>query len=58
MYCGYSLEPPRRGGFNMCPQFMILINDKKISNFLPKIFIFHHFEKLFILHGLVFKMKT
>ena len=20
--CGYSLEPPRRGGSNVCPQFM------------------------------------
>ena len=27
--CGYSLEPPRRGGSNEYPQFMILSRNKK-----------------------------
>ena len=29
--CGYTLEPPRRDGFNECPQFMFWIKNKKIS---------------------------
>ena len=28
--CGYSLEPPRRGGSNEYPQFMSLSRNKKI----------------------------
>ena len=28
--CGYSLEPPRRGGFNKYPQSMFLSRNKKI----------------------------
>ena len=28
--CGYSLEPPRRGGSNECPQSMFLNWNKKI----------------------------
>ena len=27
--CGYSLEPPRRGGSNVYPQFMFLSRNKK-----------------------------
>ena len=27
--CGYSLEPPRRGGSNECPQSMFLSRNKK-----------------------------
>ena len=27
--CGYSLEPPRRGGSNEYPQFMFLSKNKK-----------------------------
>ena len=27
--CGYSLEPPRRGGSNECPQFMFLSRNKE-----------------------------
>ena len=30
MDCGYSLEPPRRGGSNEYPQFMFLSRNKKI----------------------------
>ena len=34
--CGYSLEPPRRGGSNEYPQYMILQNKKnKISPCKP-----------------------
>ena len=31
--CGYSLEPPRRGGYNMYPQSMFWAKIRKISNF-------------------------
>ena len=27
--CGYTLEPPRRGGSNKYPQFMFWIRNKK-----------------------------
>ena len=29
--CGYSLEPPRRGGSKECPQSMFLSRNKKIN---------------------------
>ena len=29
IYCGYSLEPPRRGGSNEYPQSMFLNRNKK-----------------------------
>ena len=32
--CGYSLEPPRRGGSNEYPQFMFLGRNKK-NNIYP-----------------------
>ena len=32
--CGYSLEPPRRGGFNEYPQYMFLSINKK-NNVYP-----------------------
>ena len=32
--CGYSLEPPRRGGSNECPQSMFLNRNKK-NNLYP-----------------------
>ena len=39
--CGYSLEPPRRGGSNEYPQSMFLSrNMKKISEFLSQNFQF------------------
>ena len=34
IYCGYSLEPPRRGGSNEYPQFMVLSRNKK-NNVYP-----------------------
>ena len=30
--CGYSLEPPRRGGSNVCTQSMFCAKIRKISN--------------------------
>ena len=30
IYCGYSLEPPRRGGSNEYPQYMFLLRNKKV----------------------------
>ena len=39
--CGYSLEPPRRGGSNEYPQSMFWAEIRKISDFfLPKKFPF------------------
>ena len=34
IYCGYSLEPPRRGGSNQYPQYMFLSKNKK-NNVYP-----------------------
>ena len=31
IYCGYSLEPPRRGGSNEYPQSMFLSRNKKTN---------------------------
>ena len=31
MDCGYSLEPPRQGGSNGCPQYMFLSKNKKTN---------------------------
>ena len=33
--CGYSLEPPRRGGSNEYPQSMFLSKNKKNNNVYP-----------------------
>ena len=53
--CGYSLEPPRRGGSNVYPQSMFWAKIRKISKFFSgKFFIFYNFKNLFILHGHVF----
>ena len=38
--CGYSLEPPRRGGSNKYPQFMFRAETRKISEFLSEKFQF------------------
>ena len=56
--CGYSLEPPRRGGSNEYPQSMSWSKNKKnIENFLLKSFNFYNLKKLCILHGHVFVMN-
>ena len=31
IYCGYPLEPPRRGGSNEYPQYMFLSRSKKYN---------------------------
>ena len=31
--CGYSLEPPRRGGSNECPQSMFFLSTKKNNGY-------------------------
>ena len=38
--CGYSLEPPRRGGSNEYPQSMFLIRNKKnnVYHFKPQFY--------------------
>ena len=38
--CGYSLEPPRRGGSNVYPQSMFLAKLRKITFFPLKIIDF------------------
>ena len=43
--CGYSLEPPRRGGSNVYPQSMFWSKNKKNSKYLLLIF-FHFFATL------------
>ena len=41
--CGYSLEPPRRGGSTEYPQSMFLAEIRKISQFF--ILIFSYFRR-------------
>ena len=43
--CGYSLEPPRRGGSNEYPQSMFLSGNKKIM-YTPVIPGFTIYEKV------------
>ena len=38
--CGYSLEPPRRGGSNEYPQSMFFSRNEKYKNFLSENFHF------------------
>ena len=55
--CGYSLEPPRRGGSNEYPQSMFWSKNKKnIKTFLMKFSFFATEKNLYILHGQVFVM--
>ena len=44
--CGYSLEPPRRGGSNGYPQSMFLIRNKK-NNVYPCKPQFHYIKVVF-----------
>ena len=39
--CGYSLEPPQRGGSNEYPQFMFLSRNKKIDVYPYKPQFYH-----------------
>ena len=52
--CGYSLEPPRRGGSNIVPTINVL--SKNIKTFLINFSIFTDEKNLCILHGQVFVM--
>ena len=55
--CGYSLEPPRRGGSNEYPQSLIWAEIWKISEFLSKNFQFLVVKFSVYLDRLVFVMK-
>ena len=48
--CGYSLEPPRRGGSNVYPQSMFRAKIRKISK------TFYYLREICILQGRVFVM--
>ena len=55
--CGYSLEPPRRGGSNEYPQSMFLSRNKKKSDFLSEHFHFFFVVKFSVyLNRFVFVM--
>ena len=50
--CRYTLEPPRRGGSNECPQAMFWIKNKKTPFFFIKVW----FKRVYF-HGHAFLMK-
>ena len=52
--CGYSLEPPQRGGSNVYLQSMFWAKIRKISKFFSRNFQFYRWKNLCILHGHVF----
>ena len=55
IYCGYSLEPPRRGGSNEYPQYMSWAeNWKKISEFLSEKFLSEKFSVSVFFGGEIF----
>ena len=49
--CGYSLEPPRRGGSNEYPQSMFLSRDKKNNVYpgKPQFFYMILFRHVFVI---------
>ena len=56
--CGYSLEPPHRGGSNEYPQSMFCVEIKKISEFLSENFQFLKVKfsmnrRVFVMLGLI-----
>ena len=55
--CGYSLEPPRRGGSNEYPQSMFEQKYKKYQSFYLKIFSFFEVKFSIYLYRRVFVMK-
>ena len=56
--CGYSLEPPRRGGVKRVPTIYVLNkNNKHIFFFSPESFQFLELKNLCVLHRQVFVMK-
>ena len=56
--CGYSLEPPRRGGSNVYPQSMFWAKVRKISKNFCWIFSILTLRKIYKLHGRVFIMQV
>ena len=57
--CGYSLEPPRRGGSNVYPQSMFGAKIRKISIFLLlKIFTLYMYRKLHVFVMEYYNIKT
>ena len=57
--CGYSLEPPRRGGSNEYPQSMFWAEIRKISEFfLSENFQFLEVKSSVYLNRRVFEMST
>ena len=46
IYCGYSFEPPRRGGSNVYPQSMFGAKIRKIAKFSTENFIFFTILKI------------
>ena len=56
--CGYSLEPPRRGGSNQYPQSMLWAEIWKLSDFFLKIFIFWWWNFQYIWIGVFSLLKS
>ena len=54
--CGYSLEPPRRGGSNVYPQSVLSKNKKNVKKNSNEIVDFHNQKIFCIVHGRVFVM--
>ena len=57
--CGYTLEPPRRGGSNEYPQSMFWSKNKKnrYTPAYPSFAIYKCGSRAYTLHGHVFMMK-
>ena len=60
MECGYTLEPPRRGGSNEYPQSMFWSKNKKnrFTPAYPSFTIQKWGSRRYTLHGHVFVMKN
>ena len=56
--CGYSLEPPRRGGSNEYPQSIFLSRNMKNISFLSKNFQFLEVKYSIYLNRRVFVMRS
>ena len=56
--CGYSLEPPHRGGSNEYPQSIVLSRNMKNIRFLSKYFLFLEVKISIYLNSNVFVMLT
>ena len=56
--CGYSLEPPRRGGSNEYTQSIFEQKQENIRNFYLKMFLFFVVKFSIFLYSRVFVMDT